>query len=199
MVLVNKPFFRLICLLVIAAMPVCNLFAWGNDSLVPEGQNYLEMRGRILESQGQQRADEKVPLDSALVAVISEAGKTIWHGITDSKGRLNIRLPLGKKFSMSFTKKGYIKKSISVDTHINGESKENKKNFEFTYDIDIFEKVEGLDVTVLNAPVAKIEYKPFDKAFIYDVEYTNKVNAGLQKMYREYYTLKRKEAQQNGK
>jgi hypothetical protein len=191
---VHRSLLKVIFLLVFAAMPACKLFAWGNDSLVPEGQNYLEMRGRVLKSQGQQREDEKVPLDSAIIAVINEGGKTVWLGSTDSKGRLNIRLPLGRKFNMSFTKKGYVKKLISVDTHVSGE---NKKNFDFTYDIDIFESVQGLDVTVLEAPVAKIAYKPFDKTFTYDAAYTNKVNAGLQKMYREYYALKKKEEQQN--
>lgn len=190
----SKRILKFICLLIIAALPYANVFAWGNDTLVPEGQNYLEMRGRILKSEGQQRNDEKGPLDSAIVSVINEGGKTIWSGLTDSKGRMNIRLPLGRKFTMAFTKKGFVKKSISVDTHVTNDV---KKNFDFTYDIDIFESVNGLDVSVLDSPVAKIAFKPFDKSFIYDIAYTNKVNAGLQKMYREYYEIKRKEDKLN--
>ncbi len=186
---------KLLFLLFLAAAPCTKLFAWGNDSLVPAGQNYLEMRGRILKSEGQQRADEKKPLDSAIVSVINEAGKTVWCGITDSKGRLNIRLPLDRKFTMSFTKKGFVKKSISIDSHVSNEA---KKDFDFTYDIDIFESVSGLDVSVLDSPVAKIAFKAYDKSFTYDAAYTNKVNAGLQKMYHEYYVIKRKEEQLNG-
>lgn len=181
---------KLFCLLLLAFMPAGTLLAWGNDTLVPEGQNSLEMRGRVLKSLGQARDDHKIPLDSAFVSVMNEDGKTVWSGLTDSKGRLNIRLPFGKKFTMSFTKKGFVRKTISVDTHVSGD---NKKNYEFTYDIDIFEKVEGLDVSVLDSPVAKIAYKPYDKTFTYDVAYTNKINAGLLKMYREYYALKKKE------
>lgn len=191
MTLFHKSLLKLFTLLMLAAMPVCGL-AWGNDSLVPVGQNYLEMRGRVLKSQGQQREEQKVALDSAVICVINEGGRTIWAGVTDEKGRLNIRLPLGKKFTMSYSKKGFVKKLISIDTHV---SSDVKKNFDFTYDIDIFEKVEGLDVTVLDSPVAKISYKTLDKLFVYDATYTNKVNAGLQKMYREYYALKRKEEQ----
>ncbi|CAN5737382.1 hypothetical protein BH11BAC7_BH11BAC7_09780 [soil metagenome] len=187
-----KSFLKLICLLAIAGMPVCNLFAWGNDTLVPIGQNYLEMRGRIIKSVGRQRDQSKIPLDSAVVSVVNEGGKTIWTGNTDAKGRLNIRLPLGSKFTISFSKKGFVKKIISIDTHV---PVDQKKNFDFTYDIDIFEKVEGLDVKVLDSPVAKIDYKTYDKTFTYDAAYTNKVNAGLQKMYHEYYALKNKEEQ----
>lgn len=176
--------------MILANLPSGSLLAWGNDSLVPEGQNSLEMRGRILKSKGQAKDSEKVPLDSAQVAVINEAGITLWHGITDAKGRLNIKLPFGKKFTMSFTKTGYVKKLISIDTHVPAE---NKKDFNFTYDIDIFEQIEGLDVTILNEPVAKVTYNVVDKIFSYDWIYTTKVNSGLQKMYREYYALKKLE------
>lgn len=192
MIFNRNNFFILVCFLFLEILPSGNLFAWGNDSLVPEGENSLEMRGRILKSQGQARDAEKVPLDSAQVCVITEAGKTVWRGITDLKGRLNIKLPLGRKFTMSFTKKGYVKKLISIDTHV---PEENKKDCSFTYDIDIFESIAGLDVSILNAPVAKVSYSAPDKTFLYDVVYTTKVNSGLQKMYREYYALRKKEIQ----
>jgi hypothetical protein len=184
---VSNPFLRFIVLLVLASVPAW-LFAAGNDTLIPAGQNYLEMRGRVLRSVGEQGGN--MPLDSAVVQVLDEAGKPMWHGVTDTKGHLNLRLPLGKKFTMSFTKKGYVKKLISVDTHVTGDP---KKNFEFAYDIDIFESVEGLDVTVLNSPVAKIVYRSYDKTFTYDAAYTNKINVALQKMYREYYTIGQRE------
>ncbi|CAN5131225.1 hypothetical protein BH09BAC5_BH09BAC5_24120 [soil metagenome] len=88
-----------------------------------------------------------------------------------------------------------LKKSISVDTHITGKP---EKNFDFAYDIDIFEKIEGLDVSVLDSPVAKIIYKALDKSFSYDVAYTNKINSNIQKMYREYYGLLRKQESNDG-
>ncbi len=190
MILNCNRFFSLFFFLSLAILPSGKLLAWGNDSLVPEGQNSLEMRGRILKSQGQSKDAEKVPLDSAQISVITEAGKIVWKGITDSKGRLNIKLPLGRKFTMSFTKKGYVKKYISIDTHV---PEDNKKDFNFTYDIDIFESIAGLDVSVLDEPVAKVSYSALDKTFLYDVVYTTKVNSGLQKMYREYYALKKLE------
>ncbi|MCX6312088.1 MAG: hypothetical protein NT084_10695 [Bacteroidetes bacterium] len=189
MILTPNKLFFLICFFILAILPSGKLLAWGNDSLVPAGENSLEMRGHILISQGQARENEKIPLDSAQVSVISEAGKLLWRGITDSKGRLNIKLPLGRKFTMSFTKMGYVKKLINIDTHV---SNDNKKDFSFSYEIDIFESIVGLDVSVLNEPVARISFSEMAKDFNYDIVYTTKVNSGLQKMYREYYELKRK-------
>ncbi len=190
----NHFFFRFSFILLLSWISTDTLCAGGVDTLIQYGQNALTMHGRVYRSQGQQREGEKMPLDSAIVSVVNEGGKTIWYGFTDSKGRLNIKLPLGKKFTMSFSKKGFVKKFFNVDTHVN---QDDKKDFDFTYDIDIFEAVNGLDVSVLNSPVAKVVYKSFDKTFTYDVAYTNKTNAGLQKMYREYYALKKKESNYN--
>jgi hypothetical protein len=160
------------------------------DTLIGDGDNYLEMRGKVFKSEGQQRDDDKVGLDSADVRVTNEAGKEVLFGLTDSKGRLAFRLPLGRKFTLHITKKGFVNKMILVDTHV---AIEDRKDFTFTFDIDIFEKVDGLDVSVLNQPVAKVSFRALDKTFTYDAAYTNKVNSGLQKMYREYYNLKKKE------
>ena len=185
-----KTFYLLFAILFSASV---RLFAAGDDSLVGNSEYYIEMRGRVLESHGQ-NDDEKKGLDSATYTVVNEAGKTVISGAADSKGKLSFRLPLDRKFTLSFTKKGYVKKMILVDTHIPAGS---RKAFNFAFDVDIFEVVKGLDVSVLNKPVARVTYKPIDKNFGYDAAYTNKVNAALQKMYRDYYNLRRKEEQAN--
>ena len=160
------------------------------DTLLADGQNFVEMRGRVYEAMGQQNNEVKTVLDSAEVNVMNEAGKSVMIGYSDSKGRIIFKLPLCRKFTISFTKNGFIKKIISVDTNV---PKADRKDFVFAYDVDIFEKVEGLDVSILSQPVAKVVFKPFDKTFTYDAAYTNKVNSGLQKMYREYYAILKKE------
>jgi hypothetical protein len=159
------------------------------DSLIGDGDHFLEMRGKVFKSMGQQRDEDKKGLDSAEIRVTNEVGKEVIFGLTDEKGRLAFRLPLGRRFTINISKKGYVKKMISVDTHV---PPDLDKDFTFTFDIDIFEKVSGLDVSVLDQPVAKVSFRITDKNFSYDAAYTNKVNAGLQKMYREYYNLEKK-------
>lgn len=164
------------------------------DTLVPDGANYLEMRGKVLRSEGQQRDDEKVLLDSAEIHVTNESGKEVFLGLTDSKGKLSFRLPLYRKFTVAISKKGFVQKKIFVDTHLPASE---AKNYVFAFDADIFEKVEGLDVSILDQPVAKISFRLLEKSFTYDAAYTNKINSGLQKMYREYYALKKNESAAN--
>ncbi|CAN5131166.1 hypothetical protein BH09BAC5_BH09BAC5_24110 [soil metagenome] len=103
----NKTYFFLLTIFVFVGTL---LFAGGNDTLVTKGNFGLNMQGHVWESKGQQRNSEKIPLDSADITVSDEAGKIIWAGITDSKGKLNIKLPIGKIFLMSFSKHGYVKK-----------------------------------------------------------------------------------------
>jgi hypothetical protein len=186
-----KPRLQRLLVLLIFLSAGFPLFAQ-QDTLTGDEEFYLEMRGRVLESKGQQHDEDKKGLDSAEVTVLNERNVQVLFGLTDEKGRLAFRLPLGRKFMIRITKKGFVQKMISVDTYVPAE---NRKVFVFTFDIDIFEQIAGLDVSVLKQPVARVAYKMIDKNFSYDSAYTNKVNAGLQKMYREYYALKRKENQ----
>ncbi len=73
---------------------------------------------------------------------------------------------------MSITKKGFVKKLIRVETYV---PKEDIKTYTFTFNVDIFEKIEKLDVSVLERPISRIRFRPLNKTFDYDKEYTAKV------------------------
>jgi hypothetical protein len=163
------------------------------DTLLGDSEYYLELRGKILEWRGEQRDEDKQSLDSAEVNVINQAGIVCLTGLSDDKGRLVFRLPLNRSFTMSITKKGFVKKLIRVDTYV---PKEDIKSYTFTFNVDIFEKIEKLDVSVLERPISRIRFRSLIQAFDYDKEYTAKVNGDLQKMYNEYYSLKRAEQRQ---
>lgn len=163
------------------------------DTLIGDSEYYLELRGRILEWKGEQRDEDKQSLDSAEINVINQAGVVCLTGLSDEKGRLVFRLPLNRSFTISITREGYVKKLIRVETYV---PKEDLKIFTFTFNVDIFEKIEKLDVSVLDRPISRIRYRALNKTFDYDKEYTAKVNGDLQKMYSEYYSLKRAEERQ---
>ncbi|MCA6363892.1 MAG: carboxypeptidase regulatory-like domain-containing protein [Bacteroidetes bacterium] len=185
---------RLLPLLMLCALvSTTRLHAKANllpDTLLGDAEYYLELRGKIMEWKGEQRDDEKQVLDSAVVQVINQQNKVCIEGFSDSKGRLAFKLPLGRSFTISISKPGYVKKLIRVETYVPAE---DRKVFTFTFNIDIFEKIEKLDVSVLSKPISRIRYRPLSKDFDYDKEYTAKVNGDLQKMYNEYYALRRAE------
>jgi hypothetical protein len=182
-------------LLLFALMAIqLNLNAWNRpDTLLGDSEYYLELRGKILEWRGELRDEEKQSLDSAEINVINQAGIVCLTGLSDDKGRLVFRLPLNRSFTLSITKNGFVKKLIRVETYV---PKEDVKAYTFTFNVDIFEKIEKLDVSVLERPISRIRFRPLNKSFDYDKEYTAKVNGDLQKMYNEYYALKRAEKRQ---
>lgn len=146
---------------------------------------YLELKATIRQSKGQEKEGESLPLDSVLITIFGNDVplSKIW---TNKKGKCNLKLPLDKNIRIQVFKKGFVAKSIAVNTKVPAA---NKDIFNFSCDVDIFEEIEGLDVTILNSPIAKITYSPSLESFQYDVSYTNKVNVELKKMYKKYYSL----------
>jgi hypothetical protein len=151
---------------------------------------YLEIKATVRQSKGDEKGDESVALDSVLVTIFN--GEVPYSEIwTNKKGKCSFRLPLDKNLKIQVAKKGFVTKSIAVNTKIPAQQKDI---FSFNCDVDIFEEIKGLDVTVLNAPIARITYSPSLNSFQYDVAYTNKVNVELKKMYKKYYHLKEMDA-----
>ncbi len=146
---------------------------------------YLELRATVRQSKGEEKDAEAKPLDSVLITIFNGdiPFSETW---TNKKGKCSFKLPLDKNMRIQVSKKGFVSKSIAVNTKVPAL---NRDIFNFSCDVDIFEEINGLDVTVLNAPIARITYSPSLETFQYDVNYTNKVNVELKKMYKKYYAL----------
>lgn len=145
---------------------------------------YLEMRGNVRQSKGSEKEEAQI-LDSALVTIyIGEIPYSeIW---TTKKGKCSFKLPLDKTCKIEVSKNGYVTKFFEVSTKV---PNDKKGVFVFSFDIDIFEEVKGLDVNVLKKPIAKVAYNFTDENFAYDIGYTSRINFELKKMYKNYYML----------
>lgn len=146
---------------------------------------YLEIKATVRLSKGEEKEAESKPLDSVLITIFNGdiPYSEIW---TNKKGKSIFKLPLDKNLTIQVSKKGFVTKSISVNTKV---PFDDRDAFNFSCDVDIFEEVEGLDVTILKSPIAKITYSTSLGSFQYDISYTNKVNVELKKMYKKYYKL----------
>ncbi len=147
---------------------------------------YLELRATIRQSKGDEKDAESKVLDSVLLTIYN--GEIPYSEIwTNKKGKCSFKLALDKNIKIEVSKKGFVTKFIAINTKV---PSANKDAFNFNCDVDIFEEVEGLDVTILKSPIARITYSPSLEAFQYDESYTNRVNIELKKMYKKYYKLK---------
>lgn len=157
------------------------------DSLIGKSKHWLALQGMVRISTGDVKTAHP-PLDSTQVFVKNENDSIVLGGLTDRKGRLAFRLPLNRRFTIHITKPGFVEKKVLVDTNIPSGS---EKVASFTFDIDIFPAVKGLDVSVLEKPISKINYRPYTGEFVYDATYTHKINGELNKMYRDYFAIEK--------
>ncbi|MCE3281167.1 MAG: hypothetical protein K0S44_3358 [Bacteroidetes bacterium] len=150
---------------------------------------YLELRGYVRHLKGDALQSEKEikPLDSVLITIYNGSipYSELW---TNKKGKCGFKLPLDKEFKIEISRKGFVTKSITVLTKV---PNDQKTIFNFSFDVDLFEEVPGLDVNVLKNPIAKVSYNLAMEGFAYDVVYTSKINTELKKMYKEYYRLQK--------
>ena len=146
---------------------------------------YLELRATVRQSKGEEKNAESKLLDSVLITIYNGdiPYSEIW---TNKKGKSTFKLPLDKNIKIQISKKGFVTKFIALNTKV---PTAKRDAFSFSCDVDIFEEIDGLDVTILNSPIARITYSPSFESFQYDVSYTNKVNVELKKMYKKYYKL----------
>jgi hypothetical protein len=145
---------------------------------------YLEMKGNVRIQKGDMKVEAK-PLDSAIVTIFN--GDIPYSEIlTNKKGRCSFKLPLDKIFKIEVSKAGFVTKFFEVNTKVPSEKRDE---YSFVFDIDIFEEVKGLDVSVLQKPIAKVAYNVIQEQFAYDINYTSRINFELKKMYKNYYLL----------
>ncbi|HET6227587.1 MAG TPA: hypothetical protein VFF27_14995 [Bacteroidia bacterium] len=190
--------FQLVCLISIGILCSCNsLCADTNTStggLTPFTQqqdtvnNYLEINGSIRERLVKNimgDSGDNPWLDSAIVTVYynNAVYKRVY---TTRRGKCNFQLPLDRIYTVELSKPGYVSKKFEVNT----KTPPNKRDaYDFYFDMDIFEYIEGLDTKLLEKPLAIVYYNITNNQFEYDAAYTNRINSDLQLLYRNYYML----------
>lgn len=127
-------------------------------------------------------------LDSAVVTVYIN-NSVYTQVLTTRRGKCTFKLPLDRTYIVELSKPGYVSKKFEVNT----KTPSNKKDaYDFDFDMNIFEHIEGLDTKVLEKPIAIVYYNITNNQFEYDAGYTNRINSDLKLMYRNYYLLEKK-------
>ncbi len=150
---------------------------------------YLEINGSIRQMKNVTGDSGDNPwLDSAVVTVYMN-NAVYFKDLTSKRGKCSFKLSLNRQYTIELSKQGFVSKRFEINTKIPSDKKDV---FDFDFDMDIFEKVEGLDVSVLDKPIAKVIYDAPNNQFVYDVNYTTRINSDLKLMYRNYYLLSKK-------
>lgn len=149
---------------------------------------YLEINGSIREMKNVNEDGDNPWLDSAVVTVYIN-NSVYTQVLTTRRGKCTFKLPLDRTYTVELSKPGYVSKKFEVNT----KTPSNKKDaYDFDFDMNIFEQIEGLDTKVLEKPIAMVYYNITNNQFEYDAGYTNRINSDLKLMYRNYYLLEKK-------
>lgn len=152
---------------------------------------YLEINGNVrhrLLKNAMANSGDNPWLDSAIVTVYMN-NAVYSTNLTTKRGKCSFKLSLDRQYLIEISKPGFVSKRFEINTKVPADKKDV---FDFDFDMDIFEKIEGLDVSVLDKPIAKVLFDPPNNQFIYDAAYTNRINSDIQLMYRNYYILSKK-------
>lgn len=149
---------------------------------------YLEINGSIRQMKNVMGDSGDNPwLDSAVVTIYLN-NAVYSTALTTRRGKCSFKLPLDRNYIVELSKPGFVSKRFEVNTKIPA----NKKDaFDFDFDMDIFQYVEGLNTKVLEKPIAIVYYNITNNQFEYDAAYTNRINNDLKLMYRNYYLLEK--------
>ncbi|HET6226602.1 MAG TPA: hypothetical protein VFF27_10005, partial [Bacteroidia bacterium] len=109
---------------------------------------------------------------------ITRDGKP-YRVIDPNKGKYKLELELNSDFSFTFTKMGYITKTVLVDTHIPKGREEEYFN-EFIADVTLEPQPEDKLITY-SQPVGKIKYSNAAGDFDFDNDYTATAKVQLEK------------------
>lgn len=154
---------------------------------VENANHYLILTGEIKQLRQHQKSQE-LPLDSAIVMLLDSSGNLVSENLSTIKRPVVLKLKLETSYTIRIKKAGYVTKYFEVNTVI---PKEKLRPYNFRFDLYLYEKIEGVDYSLLNNAVAIIEYIPKREKFDYDFEYTRQVNETLKRQYKNlYYTKK---------
>jgi hypothetical protein len=149
---------------------------------------YLEMNGTINRFVPQADKDAKLPPLGGASVHVFYGTKEYTTALTTDKGKCSFRLPLNRVFKIQVSKFGYVPKFFEVNTKV---PTINLSTYSFKFDVDLFEEIKKLDVSVLKKPIAKVTFDVIYDRFQYDESYTGRINFDIKKMYKMYYELQK--------
>ncbi|MCK5823229.1 MAG: hypothetical protein KAG95_04440 [Bacteroidales bacterium] len=154
-----------------------NLFA-------QDEQGYLEVKGTAKsERRVIQKAKVEIYRNSVKVNTIT----------TNENGKFNFKLDLNKNYIIKFVKKGLVSKKVSFVTIV---PKDEIGIWTYRFSIDLFPMVEGLNISILENPIAKIKYNDAYGEFDFDEEYTQEMLKDIEILLSQYENLKQKAYEQ---
>jgi tetratricopeptide (TPR) repeat protein len=152
-------------------------FLFLNMAQVSFGQWTFDIVGTV------KKEETKKRLGGATITI--KKNGTVWKTLTSpDNGKFEVSLLPDADYMIEFSKPGHVTKKIQVSSK--GVPPEDAKyGLEFPLELNLFEKIDGLDVSVLNQPIAKVKYDAAIGYPDFDKEYTKSIQKELERLKKE--------------
>jgi len=125
------------------------------------------------------------PLEGAVVLLLEDGNKTD-EIVTPGNGDFSFSLSFNHEYIVVISKTGHASKKVSISTNNIPEGTFEKKFVPvIEFDVELFEKIEGLDVSILDKPIAKWIFDTGENQFVHDAAYTKSIKAEADKLRKE--------------
>jgi hypothetical protein len=148
----------------------------------------LEMHG-IIKQANEYEFEEQYYIERAQITILSLRPKKTESVYSNHFGECHFRLELNNEYIIKISKKGWLTKTINIDTRL---SQEKTKRYHLYFDTEMFEDIKGVNVSALNSAIANVDYNEYLNNFDYNYKYTDEVNRNIKKLYSDYYAYRKK-------
>ena len=157
-------------------------------------QSHVSIAQWTLDVVGTVKKEETKKRMEGAVITIKRNG-SVWKTLNPpANGKFEAALTPNAVYIIEFSKPGHVTKRMQLSTK-NVPEEDSKYGFEFPLEMNLFEKVDGLDVSILNKPIAKIEFNPETGYMDYDPVYTKLIKKELDRLKEELSDRLKSEAE----
>jgi len=141
---------------------------------------YVEIKGKIKQ--------ERDNIPGAKITVF-ENGSVVKSTTSDAQGKFEVKLDLDKTYILEFSKANFVTKKVKFETAVT----EKQYVWSYPFTIELFDMMDGLDVSALSQPVTVIKFSQGAGDFQFDEAYTNSMKSQIDKIMAQHKQLKKTE------
>ena len=127
----------------------------------------LDIKGRVKKEETNKRFEG--------VTITVKRNGAVWKTLTSpANGEFDVPLPPDAIYIIEFSKPGHVTKRVEFSTK-NVPPEDAKYGFDFPMEMNLFEEIDGLDVSILNQPIATVVFDPESGIMDYDTAYNKSI------------------------
>jgi len=169
-------------IVIIAGIAMIALIGVG---FTPEQDNFFTVTGNAIYN------FREYP-DLRIKVRVTEDGKTFKTFSCDFKGRFETKIFPNHKYMFYFSEDYHATSKVEVNTVLPENIEVGYVGGLFSFDCEMFERMEGLNLSLLNNPLVKIQYNTDRNDFEYDKKYTEKMLYNLEGFREQLQEMKQR-------